>query len=400
MTYKFRLYPTEEAKEVMQFHCDQARYVWNIFLEQFHTARWLDSFATNPQHKIDLLSINKYRWSKELTEARAEFEWLREGSRQAQEAALQDLYQAFLDWWNSSTRFGIPQYRSKRTSNGFLIKDVSILKFNNRWATINIPKYGHVKFRLTRKFKLLLKSKSARIKKTKSGNWYITFATKRVESKHKVNTAQVIGIDVGIANTITLSNGEHFQLPQLLSKEKEQRLKRLERKMARQQLGSNSREQTRLAIAKLSEEEAAARKDWHEKITTELAMKYDYLFIEKLDIIKMANKEVGKRNLNRNIYNSAWGYFFRRLQDKNPNVIKVNPAYTSRTCNSCGYEDIKNRLSQSEFLCISCGHSANADVNAALNICAAGLAVSGGGAFFDIGQGYETPTIKPSLLVF
>ncbi len=51
-------------------------------------------------------------------------------------------------------------------------------------------------------------------------------------------------------------------------------------------------------------------------------------------------------------------------------VIVVNPAYTSQTCNACGVIDKASRLDQARFVCTVCGHSANADVNAAQNIAA------------------------------
>ncbi len=399
MSLRFRLYPTPEAEEAMNRHCSDARYVWNKFLEQWHFARWLTSFATNPEHKEALKSVNKYRWGKELTEARAEFEWLKEGSSRVQEAALQELYQAFLNWWKNPAHFGSPTFRSERDYNSFLIKDIFIKKLNSRWAEVNIPKFGYVKFRLTRNFKILLECKSARVKLTRSGKWYISF-TRAEKPKERELTNQDIGIDVGVANTITLSNGEFYNAPQFLSKGKQQRKIRLQRKLAKQQYNSNRYNQTRLAIAKLSEQEAATRKDWIEKITTELAISYDYLYVEDLNVKEMTTNEgAKKKGLNKAILNSAWGYFYQRLEDKNPNVIKVNPAYTSRTCNSCGYEDIKNRLSQSEFLCTSCGTLAHADINAAKNILAAGLAVSGRGGQPDYGSD-ETLTTQPSLLVF
>ena len=60
-------------------------------------------------------------------------------------------------------------------------------------------------------------------------------------------------------------------------------------------------------------------------------------------------------------------------------VASVNPAYTSQRCAACGHTAGGNRESQAVFSCQFCGHRANADVNAAANINAAGLAVTGRG---------------------
>ena len=54
-------------------------------------------------------------------------------------------------------------------------------------------------------------------------------------------------------------------------------------------------------------------------------------------------------------------------------VVTVDPRNTSRTCSVCGYCDKANRKTQSEFKCLHCGHSANADFNAARNIRAKGI---------------------------
>ncbi len=72
---------------------------------------------------------------------------------------------------------------------------------------------------------------------------------------------------------------------------------------------------------------------------------------------------------------SQWGRFAQRLSDK-MHVVKVPAAYTSQCCHECGHIAQENRESQAEFLCKRCGHTANADVNAAKNI--RELAVCGG----------------------
>ena len=56
-------------------------------------------------------------------------------------------------------------------------------------------------------------------------------------------------------------------------------------------------------------------------------------------------------------------------------VIKVAPQYTSLRCSNCGHTAKENRISQARFACVKCGHTENADTNAAKNIEAAGRAV-------------------------
>ncbi|MGW4420476.1 RNA-guided endonuclease InsQ/TnpB family protein, partial [Streptosporangium sp. NPDC004631] len=86
-----------------------------------------------------------------------------------------------------------------------------------------------------------------------------------------------------------------------------------------------------------------------------------------------------KSGLNRSILDAGWGVFLRVLAYKAESagreLIAVNPAHTSRTCAHCGHIAKENRVTQAGFACTACGHTAHADVNAAINILRAGLAL-------------------------
>jgi transposase len=105
-----------------------------------------------------------------------------------------------------------------------------------------------------------------------------------------------------------------------------------------------------------------------------------------------------KSGLNRGILASGWGRLVARLEHKAPGrVIKVNPRYTSQTCNACSHTARESRENQALFRCVACGHAANADVNAARNIAdsAAGRAVAARG-----GSGLPEPANRePQLLL-
>ena len=75
-----------------------------------------------------------------------------------------------------------------------------------------------------------------------------------------------------------------------------------------------------------------------------------------------------KSGLNREILASGWGRLERNLAYKAGLVVKVDPAYTSQTCAQCGHVNKENRKIQATFQCTACGHTANADRNAAVNI--------------------------------
>jgi len=147
------------------------------------------------------------------------------------------------------------------------------------------------------------------------------------------------------------------------------------------------------AIAKLHARAADRRKDWVEKTSTSITRRFDLIRIEDLRIGQLTrrpkpkpdpmrpgkylpNQRRAKARLNRAILSNGWGALARRLEHKAPGQVeRGKPAYTSQICSVCGHCATGNRKSQAVFCCVVCGHQANADVNAAINI-AAGRAVS------------------------
>ena len=140
--------------------------------------------------------------------------------------------------------------------------------------------------------------------------------------------------------------------------------------------------------------EADRRRDWIEQTTTGLVRGYDLIAVEDLKVKRMVRSAAGtvespgtnvaaKRGLNRAISAQAWAMIRRRLCDKAATcgvvVVAVDPRGTSLRCAACGHTSTDNRESQAVFRCRGCGHQANADINAAHNILAAGLAVAARG---------------------
>lgn len=189
--------------------------------------------------------------------------------------------------------------------------------------------------------------------------------------------------------SVALSTGEMLTVPGLSARERS-RLLRLQRKLARAKRGSGRRGRVKLAVARVKVREVDRRKDWCEKVSTDLARRFDVIRVENLRITNMTRSAKGsaeapgrnvaaKAGLNREISKSGWGALVKRLEDKAPGrVEKVNPAYTSQRCSACGHVDRESRKSQALFRCTACGYAVNADVNAARNI-AAGHAVNARG---------------------
>jgi putative transposase len=373
---RFRLLPTSAQELVLLEHCRQARFVWNLAVEQQQL--WQPGRRAPGYHQQ----------SAQLTEVRAEYDWLRAGSQTVQQQALRDFAQAMRHFFAGTHRR--PSWRKAGVHEGFrqvALKPRHIEKVNRRYGRVWVPKVGWVRFRSTR----LLPAgvKSYRITRDRAGRWHVAFA--RIPNPIPGPAdGSVVGIDRGVAVSAALSTGELLHIPGLTGGERI-RLRRLQQRLARAKRGSNRRQRTRLAIAKTKAREGDRRRDWVEKTTTDLSQRFDTIRVEQLNVRAMLRSARGtldqpgvrvaqKRGLNRAIRHQAWGQLVARLDHKAAGRLeRVPAAYTSQQCSACGHIAPENRKSQAVFACVACNAGpCNADVNAARNI-AAGRAVTAQG---------------------
>jgi transposase len=344
---------------------------------------------------------------RQLTQARAEHDWLAAGSQMVQQQALRDFagaMTAFFDPGNPATR---PSWRKAGRHEGFRIvgrrgRQWDVRRLSRKTGEVWVPKAGWVRFRWSRAVPPGVKS--YRVTKDKAGRWHVAFAAVP-DPVPAPGNRQAVGIDRGVAVSAALSTGELLRVPGLAVRERK-RLLRLERRLARAKRDSNRRGRVRHAMARLRARETDRRKDWAEKASTDIARRFDKIRVEDLKIENMTRSARGtadhpgrnvraKAGLNRAILRSGWGLLVHRLADKAPErVEKINPVYTSQTCSGCGHRDPESRESQSRFRCRACGLQVHADVNAARNI-AAGHAVTARG-----GDGVARPVNRePQLLL-
>ncbi len=320
----------------------------------------------------------------QLTEARGEYNWLSAGSQTVQQQALRDFAQAMQNYFAGTHRR--PSWRKAGVHEGFRqigVKPCHIGKLNKHLGRVWVPKVGWVRFRWTRAVPKDIKS--YRVTRDRAGRWYVAFAH-IPDSIPGPGNGSVVGVDRGVAVSVALSTGDLLHAPSLTPGEGN-RLRRLQRHLARAKYGSNRRQRTKLAIAKLKAREADRRRDWVEKTTTDLARRFETIRVEDLDVRAMTRSARGtldqpgvrvaqKRGLNRAIRHQGWGRLVARLDHKAPGrVERVLAACTSQRCSACGHIAPENRKSQAVFACVACkAGPCNADVNAARNI-AAGRAV-------------------------
>jgi len=207
-----------------------------------------------------------------------------------------------------------------------------------------------------------------------------------------------VGLDRGIKMPLATSDGQAFVVGDVNAariQTKEVRIKRFQRRMARQQLGSANRHKTRRRIARLKTYGAEVRRDFAHKASHALAASSAEVFVlEDLKLKNMtaapaprldkpgrytANGAAAKAGLNKALLASSLGLVKTLLTYKavqrNKLVLLVSPYNSSNECAVCGHTEAGNRPSQAEFCCLKCGHTDNADFNAARVLKKRGIAM-------------------------
>ncbi|WP_437114307.1 RNA-guided endonuclease InsQ/TnpB family protein [Streptomyces canus] len=345
---RFRMYPTSEQAGVMLDHCAHARYVWNLAVEQH--SHWYKGRKAAPGFAEQC---------RQLTQARCESEWLREGNADVQQQALKDFAKAKNARFTSG--FGEPTWRKKSLHEGFRVigtdrvpeceadgspklnaktgkqvmgRSVVVQKLNRRWAQVKVPGCGWVRFRLTRPE--LPQAKTFRVT-FRGGRWHIAFAVVP-DPIAAPGTGEVIGVDRGVTITAALSDGRKLNCPQLTVKERAQ-IRKHQRRAARAPKGSERKTAEYARVAKLKAREADRRKDWCEKTSTMLARTCDLVRFEKLNIKNMTASAKGtaeqpgkkvrqKAGLNRAILAQGWGLLRQRTEHKAPDASRTSPPPT------------------------------------------------------------------------
>lgn len=369
--FRYKIDPTPGQEASFWQHAGVCRLVYNLALEQRRD--WFRHYERETGGKL-----NYTTQARQLTELRAEFDWIAAVSQTCQQQALRDLDKAFGNFFAGRAKYPRPRRRGINDSFRFQGREVETRRLNTKWSMARLPKIGWVKFRDTRPMRGTLKNVT--VARAANG-WHISFACE-IQHTAPANTRPAVGIDRGVANTLALSTGELLSVPRSLET-LDRRKRKAQRIVARRKKGSKRRAKQLRRVAKLAARAARIRADWQHRITTDIAARFGLVVIEYLKIKNMTASAAGtiaapgrnvrqKAGLNRSILNQGWGgceiKLAYKLAERGGTLEKVDPAYTSQTCPACGCIDARNRESQARFVCVECGHGAHADRNAAVNI--------------------------------
>ena len=366
---KVRLYPNNEQKQLISSQIGGARYVYNRALA-------LRKYAYS---KFGI-KIGKFALINHITKLkkREKTSWLKEIDSQAIQQSIANMDRAYQHFFKGG---GYPKFKSRHYSRQSFQYPQRVKIEGNR---VYLPKIGWVKC------KGLRKEFTGKIKTvTVSHEAYQYHASILVDMpEHEVvasHNSKSVGLDVGVSLVVADSNGKKVK-PLELTREL-YKLRKKAKQLSRKKKNSNNRAKAKAKIAKQNLRIANMRKDFLHKLSRSYS-ENQTVVVEDLKIKNMTKSAKGttetpgrqvkqKQGLNRVITQQSWGLFFElleyKLQERGGELIKVDPKHTSQACNECGHISKENRKSQAKFVCTACGHSVNADTNAAKNILVRGI---------------------------
>lgn len=375
--YKFRLEPTTSQREQLGSVAGSCRFIFNHFLAVQKDLYNQRKEQNNPSIKF----LSYPQTSALLTQMKEEevTSWLQTTPSQSLQQSLMDLDRAIKGWLKKKT--GFPRFKKKGVHDSFRLPVAPIVNQVDR--TIRLPKLGQIRYRKSREVTGTIKSATA---SREGKHWFISLLTEQSENLEPHPSTTSVGIDVGVTHFATLSTGEHIDLPKL--DHLIARTISLQQRLSHKQKGSNNRRKAQHKLSRAHTRLRNTRHDFLHKTSTTIAKNHSCVVMEDLKVTNMLRSARGtkkqpgrnvkaKSGLNRSIAKQAWSTFRNllayKLDNLNGELRLVDPRHTSQTCPACLTVDKRNRRSQSSFKCVSCGHTANADVNAATNILMLGI---------------------------
>ena len=363
--YKFRIYPDENQRSLINKTLGCTRFVYNYFL--------------------NILKENSYKKATENIKyytryLKYEYPFLQEVDSITIRTALFNLEDSYKKFF--SKQAGYPKFKSKFGKNSYNTSAVYGTYKNNNYCnieidlenrTIKLPKLKKLKIRGYRNTKTINgRVINATVSKEPNGKYYVSVLFEMNDEIQRVIPTSIVGIDLGVKNLLTLSDGVVYENNKYILKY-EKRIKRMKKALSRKVKGSENYKKCKEKLAKLHLKLANARKYYIHKITKSITDEYDIITCEKLHTKEMIIN--GKKsNLSKNINDASFNEILRQLEYKSKfkgkQFYQIYDYYpSSQTCSRCDNQDKKYKnLNERKYECTKCHLEIDRDLNASINI--------------------------------
>ena len=364
--YKFRIYPDEKQRNLINKTLGCTRFVYNYFLNVIKE----NSYKKATENIKYYTNYLKY-----------EYPFLQEVDSITIRTALFNLEDSYKRFF--SKQAGYPKFKSKFSKNSYNTSAVyGTYKNNNNYCnievdlenrTIKLPKLKKIKIRGYRNTKSINgRIINATVSREPNGKYYVSILFEMNDEIKRVISTSIVGIDLGVKNLLTLSDGVVYKNNKYILKY-EKRIKRMQKELSRKVKESENYKKCKQKLAKLYSKLANARKYYIHKITKNITDEYDIITCEKLHTKEMIIN--GKKsNLSKNINDASFNEILRQLEYKSKfkgkRFYKIYDYYpSSQTCSRCDKQDKKYKnLNERKYECTKCHLEIDRDLNASINI--------------------------------
>ena len=378
LTHCYRIKPSAAQEATMLYTLELLRRHWNYCLGQ--RLDWLRrtrcqidrcSIVSEPIGEIPS-KVDYYTQQSDLKQTKVLFPDYKNIWSESQQVNLQRLNKAWERWLfpdKSGKRGGRPKFKNRGELRSFVYPRVNCPKAGAFLSNgvLKLSKIGEMPVIIHRPIPDGFTLKTCTIVH-KADGWYCSISMQDDTVPEPMPLDEVktaVGIDVGLKEFLTTSEGETVPIQQTYRKT-QAHLARQQRKLARKEKGSNRANKQKNKIARIHQRIGRIRENFHYNTAHSLVKKYDLIAVEDLNI-----KGLARTRLSKSILDAAWGRFITILDAVavkcGVRVVKVSPHGTSQNCSGCGAK-VPKTLSIRLHECHKCGLAMDRDENAARNI--------------------------------
>lgn len=362
-SFKFRIYPNNKQKELINKTIGCNRLLYNLMLNERN--------KVYEQLKDDKEKLYKYKY-RTIKEIKSQYKFMNEIDSQSFNWTLVNLKDAYNNFYKSlkiKNGFGFPKFKKKKNGGSYTTSNVyNTIELNFKDRKVKLPKLKWIKFRDNRVLEGSIKH--ATISKDPSDRYFCSILIDLQDNDKELiklpNNPKIIGLDMSLSNFYIDSNNNSPEFIKL-NKKFEKRINRLNYILSRKKKDSMRYKKLRKSINNIYFHIKNIRNNFTHNLSTKLVRENDTIVVESLSLKNMS-KLFGK-----SISDLGYSEFIKQLQYKS----KENGKYlifadkwfaSSKICNNCGYKYKELTLKERKWICPNCGAEINRDLNAALNL--------------------------------